>query len=202
MTLLALPGCPLVYHGRVSIHVTPLVVAQPARNPLVSAVEFERRMLAMVEFRGSPAHHRVAAGASLFVPGCLELAAMHVGMASGAIFGGAAEGDVAHSILHLRLVASQAVHRAVPPPQRELRLAVIESSALFPRDHGVAGIAAHGRFQISVRSLVAILALRRRRMIGDLPALYRVAAGARHGNMRAFQGVAGLVVRQDRKSVV
>src|SRR5579864_769876 len=96
MALFAFPGCSLVDHSLMSIILLALVVAHPARNTLVSAVEFEGRVEAVVEFGGPPAQNRVAHGASLFVSASLELAAVHVGMAAGAILGGAVEGDAAH----------------------------------------------------------------------------------------------------------
>ena len=100
----------------------------------MSAVELESGVAAVVEFGGPPAQHRVAPAASGFVSAGLELTAMHVGVAVGAIFGGRAEGDVADGVFHHRLVASQAVHRGVAAEQWVCRSIVVEAAALFPGD--------------------------------------------------------------------
>ena len=184
-------------------HVTALVVTHAAGNPLVRAVEFESRMTAVVEFGGLPAQNRVASGTSLFVARGTELAAVHVGVAPGAILGGAMKGDVALTVLRRlvrqrlvlrRLVASEAVHRGMTSEQLECRLVVIEASALFPGDQGVAAFTARGDCELSVGIVVAIGAVGRRRMISCILATRGMAAGAWHGDMRAFEGEGGLVV--------
>ena len=66
----------------------------------------------------------------------------------------------------------------------------------------MARLAAQGRAQLPVGTLMAVRAVRRRRMIRRIRAAGGVATGARHGDMRAFQGEAGPVVsgkRVDRR---
>src|ERR1035438_4546170 len=128
MALLALPGCPLVDHRRVTVNFAPLGMAHLARHPLMGAIQFESGMTAVIEFGGPPSQNRMAAGASLVLAGCMELAAVHVGMTAGAIYGGAMEGDSASALFEHWLMARQTIHRGVTAEQRVGSLAMIESA--------------------------------------------------------------------------
>lgn len=110
VALLTLPRRALVEHRRTSVDYASLVVAHLAGHPLVRAVEFESGMAAVIEFRGAPGENRVALGASCFAARGMKLAAVYVSVASGAILGGAAEGDAADAALQGGLVAGQAIH--------------------------------------------------------------------------------------------
>ena len=176
-----------------------LVVTHLAWNPLVRSVELESRMAAVVELRGLPTENGVALVASLLAAGGMELAAMHVGVAAGAIFGCAMKCDVARALLFDRLMAGQAIYGSVTPKQFECGLVVIEASALFPGGQGMAAFTPRGGGQLSVRTLVAICAVGRCGVIGDAPARdFGVAARARHRCMRAFQCEVGLVMSSQR----
>lgn len=152
MALFALPECAFVNDGEMSFHFAPLVVAHPAWNLLMRAVELEGRMAAMVELGGPPAQIGVAPRAS---SSRLKLASVDVGMAGDAILAGSFERNAPHRIFNHRLVTGQAGHRGVAPEQREGRLAVVELFALLPRTDRVAGPAARRCVELFVRVLVA-----------------------------------------------
>src|SRR5271165_2480408 len=113
MALFALPGRTFVNHYGAPRDLTALVVTKLAGDPLVSPIEREGGMTAVIEFGGPPTQDGVAAGAGVVTGGGAELTVVHVGMAAGAVLGGAAEGDGAHAgargLLHGGLVAGQAI---------------------------------------------------------------------------------------------
>ena len=144
----------------------------------------------------------MAASATLLTAACLELATVHVGMTSHTILRGALERDVTPRLFQDGFMARQAIDGRMPSEQFEIRLIMIEAPALFPGHQGVAILATAcssiGRTELTVRTLMTIGATRRRRVIGSVASARRMATRARHSDMGAFQGKAGLVVRSSR----
>ncbi len=95
----------------------------------------------MIEFGRTPVGRRMTAFAAGALCTGAELPVVNVFMARTALFGGTGEGNLPHRAFRRGLVAGQTVHCAMPPEKGEIRSAVVEGYAFFPRRCGVATFA-------------------------------------------------------------